>query len=78
MEKTKIKAPVDDVDFFLGIDHHKKTSYITIKDRESEIVKKGGVITSSGQRQLVFPVALSRNVTIEFDCIRDKFQPLNG
>lgn len=46
MEKTKIKALVDDVDYFIGIDHHKKTSYITIKDREGEIVKKGGVVTS--------------------------------
>lgn len=43
--ETKVKALVDGVDQFIGIDHHKKTSYITIKDRQGEIIKRGNIDT---------------------------------
>lgn len=44
--KTKVRALVDGFDQFIGVDHHKKTSYITIKDRQGEIIKKGNIDTS--------------------------------
>ena len=44
--RTKVKALVDDFDQFIGVDHHKKTSYITIKDRQGEVIKKGNIHTS--------------------------------
>lgn len=46
MKNTTIRALVEDIDQFIGIDHHKKTSYITIKDPQGEIIKRGGVMTS--------------------------------
>lgn len=44
--KAKVRALVDDVDQFIGVDHHKKTSYVTIKDRNGEIIKKGNIKSS--------------------------------
>lgn len=44
--KTNVRALVDGYDHFIGIDHHKRTSYVTIKDREGEIVKKGGIVST--------------------------------
>lgn len=46
MERTKLRALVEDVDQFIGIDHHKRTSYVTIKDPQGEVIKRGGVVTS--------------------------------
>jgi transposase len=41
--KAKVRALVEDVDQFIGVDHHKRTSYLTIKDRHGEIIKKGNI-----------------------------------
>jgi len=43
--ETRARALVDGVDQFIGIDHHKKTSYITIKDRQGEVIKRGNIDT---------------------------------
>jgi len=44
--QAKIKALVDDYDRFIGIDHHKRTSYLTVKDREGNTLKRGNIPTS--------------------------------
>jgi len=41
--QAKIKALVDDYDRFIGIDHHKRTSYLTVKDREGNTLKRGNI-----------------------------------
>ncbi|MBN1289309.1 MAG: transposase [Actinobacteria bacterium] len=44
--ESKIKATIDGYDQFIGIDHHKKQSCITVKDRQGEIIRKKSVDTS--------------------------------
>lgn len=43
--ESKIKALVDGYDQFIGIDHHKEKSYITIKDRNGEVIKRENIRT---------------------------------
>lgn len=42
---TKVKALVDGVDEFVGIDHHKKFCQVIVKDREGRVLKSGRVAT---------------------------------
>ena len=42
---TAIRALVDGIDEFVGIDHHKKHSHVTIKDREGRIVKRRKILS---------------------------------
>jgi len=44
--KVKVKALVENVDEFIGIDHHKRNSQLMIKNREGEVVKRGNIPTS--------------------------------
>ena len=37
--ETRVRALIDDYERFIGIDHHKRTSYITIKDRDGNVLK---------------------------------------
>jgi len=46
MSKTKVRALVEGVDEFIGVDHHKKTSYLTIRDPQGETIRQGGIVTS--------------------------------
>lgn len=50
--QAKIKALVDDYDRFIGIDHHKRTSYLTVKDREGNTLKRGNIPTSKNALSL--------------------------
>ncbi len=43
--ETRVRALVEGFDNFIGIDHHKKMSYITVRDREGNIVKRGAIPT---------------------------------
>lgn len=43
---TKVKALVDGVDEFIGIDHHKRYSRVMIKDHEGRVVKRGNIQTN--------------------------------
>jgi transposase len=42
----KVRALVEGVDQFIGIDHHKRRSQLLIKDREGRVVKRGNIVTS--------------------------------
>jgi transposase len=42
----RIRALVEGVDQFIGIDHHKRRSHLLIKDREGRVVKRGDIATS--------------------------------
>jgi transposase len=42
----QVKALVDGVDEFIGIDHHKRRSEVIIKDRDGQVVKRGNIPTS--------------------------------
>lgn len=42
--EARIRALVNDYDRFVGIDHHKKTSYLTVKDGTT--LKRGSIPTS--------------------------------
>lgn len=42
----KVKALIDGVDEFVGIDHHKRRCEVMIKNRDGEIVKRGSVRTT--------------------------------
>jgi len=42
----KVRALVDGVDQFIGIDHHKRRSQVLIKDREGRVIKCGNIETS--------------------------------
>lgn len=44
--ETRIRALIDDYERFIGVDHHKRSSYVTIKDREGDTVKRGSIPTS--------------------------------
>jgi len=41
----QVKALVDGVDQFIGIDHHKSRSQVMIKDRDGNVVKRGNIPT---------------------------------
>jgi len=42
----QVKALVDGVDEFIGIDHHKRRSEVIIKGRDGQVVKRGNIPTS--------------------------------
>jgi transposase len=46
LSKLKVRALVEGVDEFIGIDAHKKNSYITIRNPQGETIRQGGVVTS--------------------------------
>jgi len=41
----QVRALVDGVDEFIGIDHHKKFCQVMVKDREGHVIKSGRVVT---------------------------------
>ena len=46
MSRLKVKALVEGYDQFIGIDAHKKTCHVTIKDSQGQISKRGGIVTT--------------------------------
>lgn len=46
MHKPQVKALLEGYDEFIGIDNHKRTCHVTIKDRQGQISKHGGIVTS--------------------------------
>lgn len=59
--QAKIRALIDDYDQFIGIDHHKRTSYLTVKDREGNILKKGTIPTSKNALELFINYGLEKD-----------------
>lgn len=43
--RCEVKALVDGVDEFIGIDHHKVHSQVLVKDREGKVLKRGRIAT---------------------------------
>lgn len=44
--QAKVRALIDGVDEFIGIDHHKKFCQVIVKDREGNVLKRGRVRTN--------------------------------
>lgn len=46
MSQFRVKALVDGYDQFIGVDNHKKTCHVTIKEPQGEIIRRGGIVTT--------------------------------
>ena len=46
--RREVKALVDGVDEFIGIDHHKLSSQVLVRDREGNVLKRGQIASRQG------------------------------